>query len=84
MKRVFNCTTDKVVVLSNTILRVANLVVVASKLVQLLHKKNIPVFLISGGFRCLIEPVAAALNVPSENIFANELLFYYNGQFLYQ
>jgi len=40
-----------------------------------LHEKNVPVYLISGGFRCIIEPVAAQLKVPMTNVFANELLF---------
>lgn len=50
-----------------------------SKLIALLHKRNVPVYLISGGFGCIIEPVAAALNISSQNVFANELLFYFNG-----
>jgi phosphoserine phosphatase len=53
-----------------------------SKLVALLHRRNVPVYLISGGFGCIIEPVATALDIPCENVFANELLFYFNGQFI--
>lgn len=33
------------------------------------------VYLVSGGFRQMIAPVAAELGVPTENIFANNLLF---------
>ncbi|XP_031828034.1 phosphoserine phosphatase [Nomia melanderi] len=43
------------------------------------HKKQ--AFLISGGFRCLIAPVAAALNIPLENVFANKLKFYITGEY---
>ncbi|XP_033329629.1 phosphoserine phosphatase [Megalopta genalis] len=43
------------------------------------HKKQ--VFLISGGFRCLIAPVATALAIPLENVFANRLKFYYTGEY---
>lgn len=45
-----------------------------------LHSKSIPVYLISGGFKCIIAPIAAQLNVPTENIFANRLKFYYTGR----
>ena len=37
--------------------------------------KNIAVFLVSGGFRQMINPVAEILNIPIENIFANNLIF---------
>ena len=40
-----------------------------------LHERNVPVYLISGGFRCIIEPIARQLKVPMTNVFANELLF---------
>jgi phosphoserine phosphatase len=50
-------------------------------LVAKLHERNVPVYLISGGFRCVIEPVATQLNIPPENVFTNELLFYYNGDY---
>jgi len=40
-----------------------------------LQEKHVPVYLISGGFRCIIEPVAAHLQIPMTNVFANELLF---------
>ncbi|CAH0561408.1 unnamed protein product [Brassicogethes aeneus] len=50
------------------------------KLVDLLHGKNIPVYLISGGFKCIIAPIAAQLKIPYENIFANRLTFYFTGE----
>ncbi|XP_030747197.1 phosphoserine phosphatase [Sitophilus oryzae] len=50
-------------------------------LVNLLHARKIPVYLISGGFQCIIAPVAKELHIPFEHIFANRLKFYYNGDF---
>ena len=40
-----------------------------------LQEKDVPVYLISGGFRCIIEPIAAQLQIPMTDVFANELLF---------
>jgi phosphoserine phosphatase len=39
------------------------------------------VYLVSGGFRAMIVPVAAALDVPRENIFANDILFKEDGTY---
>ncbi|XP_012272758.1 phosphoserine phosphatase isoform X2 [Orussus abietinus] len=50
-------------------------------LVNTLQSQKKQVFLISGGFRCLIAPVAAQLNIPAENICANRLKFYFNGEY---
>ena len=38
-------------------------------------------YLVSGGFRAMIVPVAAALGVPRENIFANDILFKEDGTY---
>ncbi|KAK0160471.1 hypothetical protein PV328_007879 [Microctonus aethiopoides] len=51
------------------------------ELIDALHARNKRVFLVSGGFRCLISPVAAQLNIPQDNICANRLKFYFNGDF---
>lgn len=37
-------------------------------------------YLISGGFHCLILPVARKLNIKPENIYANKLKFYFTGE----
>jgi len=50
-------------------------------LVNRLKAKQIKVYLISGGFDCLIEPVATELGIPVENMFANKLQFYFNGEY---
>jgi phosphoserine phosphatase len=39
------------------------------------------IYLISGGFDCLIEPVAQELGIPLENLFANKLVFYFDGKY---
>jgi phosphoserine phosphatase len=50
-------------------------------LVQLLHRRKVPVYLVSGGFRLVINPVADILNISRENVFANTLLFDQNGKY---
>lgn len=52
------------------------------ELVKKLKANNIDVYLISGGFRQMINPVASILGIPHENIFANQLLFGSNGEFV--
>lgn len=51
------------------------------ELVKQLKAKNTDVYLISGGFRQMINPVAAILGIPPKNIFANQLLFGDDGEF---
>ncbi|KAG4079340.1 hypothetical protein HA402_008032 [Bradysia odoriphaga] len=51
------------------------------ELVQSLRARQIKVYLISGGFDCLIEPVATELGIPIENMFANKLHFHFNGEY---
>ena len=46
----------------------------------MLHRRGTTVYLISGGFRSIIEPVAKEVDIPSKNIFANRLSFYFNGR----
>ncbi|XP_026739205.1 phosphoserine phosphatase isoform X2 [Trichoplusia ni] len=52
-----------------------------SQLIKELHDRGVVVYLVSGGFRSLIEPVAAMLGIPPTNIFANRLKFYFNGEY---
>ena len=44
-------------------------------LVAALHARGTDVYLISGGFRQMIYPIADTLGVPRENVFANNILF---------
>ena len=46
-----------------------------AELIDLLHERKIPVYLITGGFHSIVDPVAKKLNIPSKNVFANRLLF---------
>ncbi|KAK6153468.1 hypothetical protein DH2020_013107 [Rehmannia glutinosa] len=50
-------------------------------LVNKLKEKNKIVYLVSGGFRQMINPVASILGIPLENIYANQLLFGSSGEF---
>lgn len=40
------------------------------------NKQKADVFLVSGGFRELIEPVASLIGVPKSHIYANRLIFH--------
>ncbi|XP_060594222.1 phosphoserine phosphatase-like [Ruditapes philippinarum] len=51
------------------------------ELVKLLHERGTKVYLVSGGFRSIIEPAAKLLHIPYTNIFANRLKFFYNGDY---
>ncbi|XP_043856536.1 phosphoserine phosphatase [Dromiciops gliroides] len=51
------------------------------ELVSRLQQRNVQVFLISGGFRSIVEHVASKLNIPTTNVFANRLKFYFNGEY---
>ncbi|XP_048137756.1 phosphoserine phosphatase, chloroplastic-like [Rhodamnia argentea] len=53
-----------------------------NELIMKLKANKTDVYLISGGFRQMINPVASILGIPPENIFANQLLFGSSGQFL--
>ncbi|KAE8625028.1 hypothetical protein XENTR_v10006133 [Xenopus tropicalis] len=51
------------------------------ELVCRLHQRNVQVFLISGGFRSIVEHVASQLDIPLTNVYANRLKFYFNGEY---
>jgi len=52
-----------------------------SELISLLHERQIPVYLITGGFHSIVDPVAKKLNIPLTNVFANQLLFNNDGSY---
>jgi len=52
------------------------------QLVKLLQERHIPVYLISGGFRVIIEPIAEKLQIPQSNVYANTLLFDETGNYV--
>ncbi|XP_068010773.1 phosphoserine phosphatase [Melanerpes formicivorus] len=51
------------------------------ELVSRLHERGVQVFLVSGGFQSIVEHVALQLNIPTANVFANRLRFYFNGEY---
>lgn len=51
------------------------------ELVDTLHRKNIKVYLITGGFKAIVLPVAKRLNIPETNVFSNVLFFDENGNY---
>jgi len=51
------------------------------ELVNTLHDKGVHVYLVSGGFRQMINPIADILGVPRERIFANNILFKSDGSY---
>ncbi|XP_060532350.1 phosphoserine phosphatase [Cylas formicarius] len=51
------------------------------KLVDVLHTTGRSTYLVSGGFLSLITPVAKQLHIPLENVYANRLKFYFNGDY---
>ena len=50
-------------------------------MVRQLQKRGTEVFLVSGGFHELIDPVAKMLSIPVSNVYANRLLYFYDGEF---
>lgn len=51
------------------------------ELISRLHGLGRDVYLISGGFDVIIQPAARRLNIPTENIFANSIKFYFDGSY---
>lgn len=51
------------------------------ELVDILHRRKVHVYLVSGGFKVTIFPVADKLNIDRNNVFANEILFDDNGDY---
>ncbi|KAL1507879.1 hypothetical protein AB1Y20_007486 [Prymnesium parvum] len=49
------------------------------ELIDALQARQKVVYLVSGGFRQMIEPIAEAVNVPKTNIYANSFLFHADG-----
>ena len=51
------------------------------ELITSLQDRGTSVYLVSGGFRIMIEPLAKMLNVNIENIYANNILFDEDGNY---
>eukprot|EP00184_Porphyridium_aerugineum_P001568 CAMPEP_0184707014 /NCGR_PEP_ID=MMETSP0313-20130426/37054_1 /TAXON_ID=2792 /ORGANISM="Porphyridium aerugineum, Strain SAG 1380-2" /LENGTH=639 /DNA_ID=CAMNT_0027168585 /DNA_START=92 /DNA_END=2011 /DNA_ORIENTATION=- len=72
---VMNPTVEKLVAYAKSNPAALRLVPGIRELIHELKARNIEVFLISGGFRELILPIADALQVPRTNIFANRFVY---------
>lgn len=70
-KQIFNCLKENPLELSPGI----------DSLVEALHEAGIDVYLVSGGFRIMIEPVAKTLCIAKTNIYANTILFDAQGNY---
>ena len=68
-------TVEKLVAYANSNPAEDRLVPGIKDLVKELQARNVEVFLISGGFRELVLPVAAVLNIPRSNIYANRFVY---------
>ena len=51
------------------------------ELVKALHQRGTHVYLVSGGFRLMIEPVAKILNISNDRIYANTIIFNDKGEY---
>ena len=67
--------------ISQTPLIVAGGATQAEELVRRLHSDGRAVHLVTGGFRQLVEPIAARLNISAELVHANRLLFAADGTY---
>ena len=51
-------------------------------MVDQLRARNVVIYLVSGGFLQLIEPIAESLGIPKENIYANYIFFNEKGDWV--
>jgi len=51
------------------------------QLVARLQERDVDIYLVSGGFTVMIEPIAEILKIPKENIYANTILFDDDGNY---
>lgn len=65
-------------------LNAVRIIVRYREFIKHLRDANKSVYLITGGFDCLIEPIANELNIPLENMFANKLFFHFNGKYIFR
>lgn len=58
-----------------------NVSIASRDFIEYLRRENKEIYLISGGFHCLIDPVAEELSIPMNHLFANKLHFDFNGNY---
>lgn len=52
-----------------------------TSLVSKMQERGTAIYLVTGGFTCIVRSFAKELNIPVENIYANKLLFDYDGEY---
>merc|ERR1719389_938951 len=51
------------------------------EVVKMFHKQGTDVYLVSGGFKNMLYPLALELHIPQKNVYANEVLFDEEGNY---
>lgn len=51
------------------------------ELVNMLRRRKVEVYLVTGGFRCIVSPIAKQLDIPESNIFSNKMKFFFDGEY---
>mmetsp|Transcript_4497 Transcript_4497/g.11304 ORF Transcript_4497/g.11304 Transcript_4497/m.11304 type:complete len:277 (+) Transcript_4497:98-928(+) len=51
------------------------------EVVKMFHKQGTEVYLVSGGFKNMLYPLALELHIPQDKVYANEVLFDENGEY---
>merc|ERR1712037_810029 len=51
------------------------------EVVKMFHKQGTDVYLVSGGFKNMLYPLALELHIPQNKVYANEVLFDEEGQY---
>jgi len=51
------------------------------EVVQMFHKQGTDVYLVSGGFKNMLYPLAFELHIPQDKVYANEVLFDGDGNY---
>lgn len=74
-KRLKFATIDKKIVNKIVEKTKKNIVVGFDDLIKQLQQKNIEIYVVSGGFKEIINPTASILGIKNENIYANNLLY---------
>ena len=65
------CTSDRLPMVASHCLASAGI----PELVLLLQQQDRAVFLVSGGFHAIIDPIAEHLGLPASHVFANTILY---------
>ena len=53
-----------------------------TEVISILQSRGVHIYIVSGGFREMIQPFATKYNIPSERIYANSFIFDLNDNYL--